>query len=90
MRQLAIIAILGLLVTGCGAPIFRSEEDRFAEDPEIIEQLRPYLADWATLPPEQTSLQRRAAVRNIDGVLSVTVGNVQTTDGGYVTVVGIL
>lgn len=90
MRQLVIIAILGLLVTGCGAPIFRSEEDRFAEEPEIIEQLRPYLADWATLPPERTSFRRKEMVRNVDGIMSITVGELPTTDGHYVTVVGIL
>lgn len=59
------------MVSGCGAPVFRSHEDRFAPAPELIEQVEPYLERWATTPPEQTRAERREVASRIDGILSI-------------------
>ena len=81
LRIVQYTILLGLLA-GCGAPIFHSEEERFAPAPELIEQIEPYLEEWATTPPEQTLAERQEFARQIDGIIGIDTGWPQITDSG--------
>jgi hypothetical protein len=59
-----LVAVTFLFVSAlaCGNPSAfpsnRTEDELFYVEPEILEGVRPYVADWATLPPEDTLEQR--------------------------------
>jgi len=67
-------------------PICRTEDERFYIEPDVLEGVRPYLAEWATLPPEETESQRRAIGEELG--VDISVGPwVGTSTGVPVTVV---
>ena len=72
---LILIIATCVFTTACGAPLFSTANERFAPAPEVIEALEPYLADWATLPPEQTEAQRNEIASQIEGVWWIEVAS---------------
>ncbi len=78
------VVLLSMLIflPGCGAPIFHSQEERFAPEPELIEQVKPYLEGWATTSPEQTRAERDEVAAQIDGIVAIYVDGTRTTAKG--------
>jgi hypothetical protein len=52
--------IIRFLLCFGNPPLCRTEDEKFYIEPNVLEGVRPYLAEWATLPPEETESQRRA------------------------------
>lgn len=82
-RHIALLSLLTLLA-GCGAPIFRSDEERFAPAPELIEQIEPYLERWATTPPEQTRAEREEVASQIDGITAIYEEGSKIAENGQI------
>jgi len=82
-KRMVLLSILSImLITGCGLPIFRSDEELFAAEPEIVAQVQPYLTSWATRPPERTVTQRRDVASEIDGIWTINIAGERITDDG--------
>ncbi len=90
MKKVSILAMLIIALSGCGAPIFRSEAEIFRENPRVLEIVEPYLEDWATLSLELTRQDRHAIVLSENDILSIGIWNAQTVDGQETRVVDIL
>lgn len=88
--RLGLIALILLVVAGCAAPIFRSEGARFEPEPEVIEQLQPYLTDWATTPANLTENARKQLASQMDEVMLIGIHPERTQDNNVVDVVDIL
>lgn len=84
MAALKIFQCITLLIllAACGAPIFRSDEERFAPAPELIEQVEPFLEKWATTPPEQTREEREEVASQIDGIVAIYEEGTRITESG--------
>jgi len=76
------IFIVATALSGCGAPLFRSDGERFAPEPEVIEQVQQYLSRWATLPPDETLLERQRVAVEIESILWIQVINPRITTRG--------
>jgi hypothetical protein len=89
LRHLQRVSLLIFLmvISGCGAPIFRSYDERFAPAPELIAQLEPYLEKWATTPPEQTREERREVASKIDGILAILEQGTRVTESGETIII---
>lgn len=74
--------ILLFFLAGCGAPIFRSDDERFAPAPELIDQVEPYLEKWATTPPEQTRTEREEVASQMDGIVAIYEEGTRIADSG--------
>jgi hypothetical protein len=73
-----ILALLIMCLTSCGSPVFMSDARRFQTEPEIVQELQPYLADWATNPWDSTESERRAIAQRLNisiGILNWTQPN---------------
>jgi hypothetical protein len=79
---LFLLFLIGLATTACGAPIFRSEEELFAPAPDVVREVEPYVARWATTPPDQTRAERADVASHIDGLWAINIGWNTTTDDG--------
>lgn len=53
-----LILLCMIILAGCSAPLFRSEEELFKPAPEVITQLEPYLEKWSTSPFDKTEAER--------------------------------
>lgn len=84
LKTFQYIALLSLLIllAGCSAPIFRSDEERFAPAPELIAQIEPYLEKWATTPPEQTRAEREEVASRIAGIVAIYEEGTRITESG--------
>lgn len=49
------------------------DEERWAANPEVLEAIRPYFADWATAPFSTTEAQRKAFGADLGIGISVGV-----------------
>ena len=78
-----------LILSACRAPIFRSSDERFAGNPEVLSQVQPYLNDWATLPDAETDRQRRVFEERLGIMIMVDQWNA-TASGQSVQVVNIV
>lgn len=86
-KYLLLALMAAFTLAGCGAPLLMSESRRFQPAPEIIERLRPYLADWVTLSPEETEQQRTQLATQLG--IAIELGTWPTTNGDEVNAVGV-
>jgi hypothetical protein len=80
MKQFILLFVGCVILSGCGAPVFMSEARRFQESPEILEALRPYLAEWANKSPQDTEEERREIGTQVNAGIGVGYGP-PTIDG---------
>ncbi len=59
------LLLVGILLTSCGAPVFMSDARRLQVEPELIQELQPYLEDWATEPWDSTESERKAVAERL-------------------------
>src|SRR5215216_4320322 len=61
MKNWLFLAMIGvcITVTSCGSPAFMSEQERWAANPTVLEEIRPYLDNWSTTTAASTDNQRR-------------------------------
>jgi hypothetical protein len=75
-----------------GLPICRSEKYLYSVDEEVLEQVQPYLEEWATLPQSETEDQRRQISEELGPGIAVNVYDMpghMTTTGKPITIVKI-
>ena len=85
-RIVSIFMILSVLLASCGAPLFMSEDRRFQSEPELIQQLQPYLPMWATNPAEATEDERRSIGARLGVGLAILNWNQLDSDQNVVVV----
>lgn len=63
-------------------PIFLTYEECFTPDQTIIQEISPYVAEWATKPPERTERQRETVEKTAKKFMDIRVGNQYKTSEG--------
>ena len=75
-----------------GLPICRSDKYLHSVDEEVLEEVQPYLEEWATLPPSETENQRRQISEELGPGVAINVYDLPghiTTTGKPITIVNI-
>ncbi len=56
---MSVIVVVCIAITSCGSPAFMSDQERWAANPTVLEEIRPYLDKWSTSPASSTEVQRK-------------------------------
>ena len=83
---IVISPMCALLVCLGNPPVCRTEDELYSVEPEILEGVRPYLADWATLSPKETAEQRQQVGEELGVHISISFWD-ETLTGERVTTV---
>jgi hypothetical protein len=90
VMRTVFFTVIFMTLASCNAPLFRSEDNRLAAAPEVIEQVEPYLEDWATLDPETTKQQQEEMLSRTEGIISIGYRSLMTEDGQTIVAVVIV
>lgn len=74
--------LVAICLSSCGAPIFRTDADRFGEQPEVIQELEPYLEKWATTLPSATQEERDLIEEKMEDVVWIQVYDPRVNSDG--------
>jgi hypothetical protein len=64
--QMVALSIFVSFLVSCGSPAFMSDERRFQPEPELIQELEPYLESWATQSIEISQPERASVGERLD------------------------